>query len=524
MKKIIALCLCAAMVMSLLCGCLENTDPYLPTGDALYSEGVTQPSSTQGSTVEQTLRMVYYPDKTLNPYQTADYTNRALFQLMYQGLFHLDEAYTPTPILCAGYTMSHDMKTYTFYLENATFSDGSAVTAQDVAASLNAARSGPVYQGRLSYVTDISATADGAVTVQLSVAYENLPVLLDIPIVKASDVDADQPIGSGPYYLEPRVTGLQLTRRRDWWCDATLCVTASYIPLVEGISSAQIRDEYEFGNVDLVCTDPGSDTYVDFRSDYELWSCESGIFLYLACNEKSAVFSDPALRQALTHAIDRDALVENYYHGFATPATLPASPQWPYYSKSLAAKYDYDPDIFRQVVAQALPQPEPDENGEIPDPVTVTILVNKADNRRVRVARAIAQMLTDCGLAATTSELSGNAYTNALKRSDYDLHLGQTVLSPNMDLSAFFSKNGSLNYGGMANASIAVMCQSALENSGNYATLHKMVMEDGVLCPILFRSYAIYTTRGVFAELTPIRDQLFYYSLGKTLEDIYIPE
>lgn len=511
MRKITALCLLLALVVGTMAGCGEAESSYVPTGDALHSQGNTQASTTAPQDTEQVLRMVYHPEESLNPYRTADSTNRLFMPLLYQGLFSVDAEYNPTPILCRAYSVSKDMKVYTFYLENATFSDGSALTAGDVAASLKAASTSPVYQGRLSCVTDVAVTADGAVAVTLSTAYENFPILLDIPILKAGQAENARPLGTGPYYLEEKAGDLRLVRRTDWWCSANMAVTAAVIPLVEGGTNAQIRDTFEYGDIDLVCADPGSDQYVDFRSDYELWSCENGIFLYLACNEKKSVFSDKTLRQALTFAIDRPTLVEDYYRNFAEAATLPASPSSPYYHKGLASRYDYDPAIFPAALEAAGLQE-----------ASVVILVNRADGRRVRVARAIAQMLTEAGLPASTSELSGDAYTNALKKGNYDLHLGQTILSPNMDLSAFYSGSGSLNFGGMADAAILAMCQGALENSGNYYTLYQMVMEDAMLCPILFRSYAIYTQRGIFPELTPARDNIFFYDLGKTMEDVRI--
>ncbi len=522
MKRLITI-LCALALLLSFAACGQSQDNYVPTGDALHSDGTTQPTGTTAQPQVQQLRLAYTPSASMNPYQTSNYTNRILFPLLYQGLFSVDADYQVVPILCKSFSVSKDLKTYTFHLEAATFSDGTALTAADVLASLNAARKSRVYQGRLSYVTNISVTPDGAVVIQLGTAYENLPLLLDIPIVKAADVNAQRPIGSGPYYLEERVTGLRLVRRTDWWCRADLTVTAEQIPLVEATSSAQIRDAYEFGKVDLVCTDPGSDDYVDFRSDYELWSSENGIFMYLACNEKSPVFSDKAMRQALTHVINRELLVENHYRSFATAAYLPASPDSPYYSRSLAAKYGYNPSIFANLVAEKFPQPDP-EDPNAPSTVTVTILVNKGEYSRVRVARTIAAMLTNCGLKAVTSELAGQDYTKALTKGKYDLHLGQTVLSQNMDLSAFYASAGSLCYGGLSDAVILAMCQEALANSGNYYTLHKMVMEDGMLCPILFRSYAVYTARGLFATLPAARDNMFFYSLGKTMKDVYRPD
>jgi hypothetical protein len=47
-------------------------------------------------------------------------------------------------------------------------------------------------------------------------------------------------------------------------------------------------------------------------------------------------------------------------------------------------------------------------------------------------------------------------------------------------------------------------------------------MEDGCLVPVLFRSYAIYTDRGLFSTLDPTRDNIFFYALGKTLEGILL--
>ncbi len=508
MKRLICLFLIAALVLGM-SACGPEVPSYIP-GDGLHQDGTTVPTLPQGD-AEQQLQLVYYPEKTLNPYNVSDFTNRVLMPLLYQGLFSIDRNYNVIPILCKRYTVSQDMLVYSFYLEEASFSDGSLLTAEDAAASLRYAQSSPVYSGRLKAVTDIAVTEDGALQLSLSIPYENLPLLLDIPIVKAGEADLDFPMGTGAYYRNAGIDGkIGLQRRSDWWCRSNLPATASFIPLVEAKSNYQIRNEFEYGNIDLVCADPGSDNFAEFRNDHELWQSENGMFLYLACNESSKVFSNTAIRQALTHAIDRDALVENYYRGFALAATLPASPNSPVYNKALAAKYGYAPEALKTAIVEA----------EL-STTSITLLVNKADSRRVRAANAIAWMLAECGLTVSISSLSGTSYTNALKKGSFDLHLGQTILSPNMDLTAFFENGGSLSYGGLTDAALHVLCQEAMANSGNYFTLYQKIMADAMLCPILFRSYAIYTTRGAVPTLDPARDNLFCYSIGKQLEDVW---
>ena len=507
MRRFTAIFISAVLLVSLLCGCGEQA-PYVPTGNGLNDQDATQPTPAPEQ-LEQELSLVYDPEKTLNPYTCADYTNRALFSLLYQGLFAVDKDYNAEPILCRKFWVSQDMKTYIFYPENATFSDGAALTAADVAASLEAARTGAVYSGRLSKVESISLTGDGGVQVNLTTAYENLPLLLDIPILRASQVDADFPAGTGPYSLEKGAAGRYLRLRTDWWCRASLPVAAEKIPLVTASSAKDIRDQFELGNVGVVCANPGADSYVDFRSDNALWDCESGIFLYLGCRAKSSVFSNETVRQALTHAIDRSTLVREYYRTFAQAATLPASPSSPCYNDALAEQYAYNADLFRAALqAEGL-------EGE-----SIVLLVNKADGRRAKVAQAIADMLQECGLEVTLRAYSGEDYTKALKNGSYDLHLGQTMLSPNMDLSAFFDSEGTLNYGGMSDAGIFALCQDALANSGNFTALHQAVMEDAMLCPVAFLSYAVYVQPGLVEDFSPARDCIFYYSLGKNLNDI----
>lgn len=149
----------------------------------------------------------------------------------------------------------------------------------------------------------------------------------------------------------------------------------------------------------------------------------------------------------------------------------------------------------------------------------MNLLVNRGDTLRLRAARAIAEMLESCGLKVTVVDLEARDYQDAYRAGMFDLYLGQTKLSANMDLSAFFSPWGVLSYGGMDDSTIYAMCKEALENSGNYYNLSQMIMDDGRLCPVLFSSYAVYADRGLISGLEPSRDDVFHYDLGRTLED-----
>ena len=518
MKKILLLFLCAAMVLSLFAGCAAEDTPYEPTGDALAPEDADVNATIPEEEGEpQEFSLAYYPKRSMNPVIATDFTNRALFSLLYQGLFFINRNNEPVPILCKNYKHSSDYRVFTFFImDGATFSDGTPVTVEDALATYSAALKSTYYSGRFVHVKELFISDEGGLSFRLSNPITEFPLLLDVPIIKASQIESEHPIGSGPYVFENSLAGAQLRRNQAWWCSSiaqNLVVSAASIPLVAVDSTTQIRDNFEFADVGVVCVDPCSDSYADYRCDRELWNCENGMMLYLACNVAySDVFSDDNLRATLTYAIDRQALADEYYRGFAQTTTLPVSPSSPYYSPALAAKYDYDPVRFIDALSKIKMPKDP-----------VELLVNKDDSLRLRAARDIAQMLTESGLETVTVEVDTKKFLSNVRVGKYDLYLGQTRLSTNMDLTPFFHPYGNMSRNGVADEVIYELCLDALENSGNFYNLHKAVAEDGSIVPILFGCYAVYATRGLVTNLSPSRDCVFYYTVGRTDSDALIP-
>lgn len=514
MKRTLTLVLTALLCLSLLAGCGTEGEEYIPTGDGLTWDDPSQATTaTTPPEEDKDLITVYTPDSTYNPYFSTDMNNRAWMSLIYQGLFAVDSSYEAHPILCENYWMSDDMQTYVFYIRtDATFSDGTPMTLADVEASLRFAMNSDHYRGRFHHVETMFA-ADGAITFRLNTPYEDFPILLDLPILKQTQVNSEQPLGTGPYRLTSGASGMRLVKVPSWWAGAELPITGTAVILREAKNPLQVRDDFERSDIELVCTDPGDPDYAAYRCDYELWDCESGTFLYLAVNMNSWILADEELRLALTNAIDREQIVEEFFHGYARPATLCASPLSPYYDSILASQYgQYDPAPLTQAVQTA----GLEEN-------TVRLLVNSADAQRLSIAHRIESMLEKCGMTVEVVAYTGDDYTYTLAIRNFDLHLGQTTLSPNMDLTAFFSSNGALSYG-LSNTRLYALCLDSLANRGNYYNLLKEIAEDGRLIPILFDTSAVYGKRGAASNLSPSRGNVFYYDLGLTAEDVLLEE
>ena len=521
MKKITVLLLSLAMLAACFTGCgSKETEPYVPTGDALLMEG-QDPEDLVEEEEAEPVTLAYNPDMSLNPLIGYSQNNRVLFSLMYQSLFVVNSNYESVPILCSAFQVAPSNMIYTCYIEpTATFSDGSQVTAQDVIASYQYAMEHDYYSARFRYyLAEVKLSSDGTgVTFMLTAPYEDFTKLLDVPIVKAEDVEADNPRGSGPYVFSNEGTGTCLVRRSDWWADVKVPVRAEVINLVTAETSTQVRDEFEFGDVSLVVANPMSDSYADFRCDYELWNVDSGVFLYIGCNTLySDYFDDGYLKSKLTYAIDRETIMDRYYNGQAQVATLATSPSSPHYNELLASNYSFDPLKFINALS-GWNIPTNTNNGKN----KMVLLVNSDDSARVRAARYIAECLTEYGLPTGTLECSGNNYEQVLIAGNWDIYLGQTRLPPNMDLSEFFRNWGNLAKCGMVDEALLKACKDSLENSGTTYDLLKLVADDGRLIPVLFGYHAVYAERGAFDNLNPTRDNAFFYSMGKTLVGIQI--
>lgn len=521
MKKYIALLLSACLLCGCFAGCGKaEEEPYVPTGDAILLEG-QDPEDLVVEEPSPPVTLAYNPEMSMNPLIGYSQNNRVLFSLMYQGLFAVSSDYEAVPILCSAFQVAPSNMIYTCYLEpDAVFSDGSPVTAEDVVASYQYAMANGYYKARFTYyLAEVKVSSDGeGVTFMLNAPFENFAMLLDLPIVRAEDVEAEHPLGSGPYIFQGEGAGARLTRVADWWAGVKVPVRADVIHLVIAQTDAQVRDEFEFGDVSLVVANPMSDSYADFRCDYELWNVDSGIFLYIGCNVGwSQYFDDGYLRTKLTYAIDRETIIQRYYNNRAQLATLAVSPASPHYSQTLAEKYAFDPLKFIDAIS-GWNIPKDPKN---PDKEMV-LLVNADDSARLRAARYIAECLTEYGLPTKTLECSGENYLAVLRASNWDIYLGQTRLPPNMDLSEFFRMWGELSSGGMVNETILEMCRDTLENSGNTYDLLKLIAEDGRIIPVLFGYHSVYAERGLFDNLAPARDNAFFYTMGKTLLGIQI--
>lgn len=503
MKKLIAVCL----MLALLCGCNVDTIEPVQTAPTETTQMTEEPVAVKE---RGDFGMTYLPAYGLNPLSCSATINRAMFSLLYESLFVVSNQFRAEPVLCDSFRVSDDSMTYTFSLvQGVRFTDGSALNAQDVKASIEAAKKSPFYAARLKDISAVTVEADGTLAVSLETPYENFCLMLDVPILKAETVDAQYPIGTGPYVK----SGENLIRNSSWWQVQSAAIDDEKIPLSPSQTTNEIRDSFEFGTSDLVYCDPNSPAAVGYRCDYEVWEAPTTLMHYIGFNLGSGYFKDKTIRAAVTYAIDRNDISNVVYGGFAQASALPCSPSSDLYDTALAQEYDHAPTRFTAAVNNSGILTRSDYQNHVG-----YFLVCSEDPKRVSAAEYIAEVLNKAGLNIVVTAKERAEYEKALQEGNFDMYYGEVRLTANFDLSEFFG--GSLSFGRLSEKELSSLCAGALANSGSYVELCSQIMSEGLLCPVAFKSYAVFVTRGMIESITPAVDFLFHNAAtARTLSD-----
>ena len=268
---------------------------------------------------------------TLNPYVFGNEFDRNAFRPIYDSLLDYDlTTYEIQPALVESYDVSDDGLVWTLHIrQNVTFHNGDPMTADDVVWSFEqamkpeATRTAPL----LSFVDSVDATDDHTVTVTLSQADQLLPhTMVDIRVTPKGYTDYNEhPIGTGPFKLVSWDPNRQLTYERNdaYWAEG--------LPHLDGLEIRTIPDssvqviQLINGNLDLLTQAPfgqiaqlvnaGMVTAVPPNN-------RSMGFYDIVVNTRRAPFDDERVRQALSYAIDREALVRSLF-GYATVQSNP---------------------------------------------------------------------------------------------------------------------------------------------------------------------------------------------------------
>lgn len=380
--------------------------------------------SSSGADATVAIGSLYEPTNLSNVDGGGQGVNEAFQDNVYEGLFRLGDDGKVTPLLATSYKTSSDGLTYTFTLRKGVkFHDGGTLTSADVKSSIERVTAEDSQSSRKSSLAVVKsiATPDDD-TVEVTLSKRSISFVYNLSYVWIVPADATklktEENGTGPYTLGTFKRGSSLTLEpfTDYWGKkpANGGVEFDYFTSASTLSNALAS-----GRVDVVTSIQSPDALSRFTADkakYTVSEGDSTTKELLAFNDAKGPFTDVLLRQAISAAVDRKALLKAIWGDYGTVNGSMVPPTDPWY-EDLTSVNAYDPAKAKDLLAQA---------GHA-DGFTFTLDTPSYDPHPA-VAQYLQSALKKVGVTVDINTISADEwYTKVYQQHDFEATLQEHV-------------------------------------------------------------------------------------------------
>ncbi|RXJ01137.1 peptide-binding protein [Anaerobacillus alkaliphilus] len=373
-----------------------------------------------------------------NDYYNQDSASADVTDLVFAGLMRSNENLEMVPAIAVDFPeISEDGLVWTYKLrEGVLFHDGTELTADDVVFSFNIPIH-PDYTGprgsTFAQLEKVEALDKYTVQFTLSepdaqwaitAGYSILPkhLLEDVAIADLEDYrsfNIENPIGAGPFKFVSWTPGQNLVVEAfDEYFEGR--------PYLDKITWRFAADAnalvllLQTGDVDHIVAPASELATIETFNHVKLSSTLALRYDYIGWNLQNPLFQDTKVRQALTHAIDREEITETILEGRAQVAHAPVSPlSWAYNDN--VPKFEFNPEKAKELLAEAGWEPGADgilqKDGQ---KFSFTILSNDGNTTRRDIGIIVQQYLGQIGIEVKPEQMEWGAFLDKINPPNYD--------------------------------------------------------------------------------------------------------
>ena len=472
-----------------------------------------------------TMALGIRPLDSLDPADVVPTSQSAMvaIDLLFDSLMAIDPATDDAvPALATEARTDAASTVWTFPLQaDATFSDGTAVTAADVKFSLErVARKGSsslagvrleiiggygeFLAGTAPDITGIVAVDEHTVQITTRAPYAQLPQLLASPlygVVPKAAVESmasayrEDPVGSGPFGLAS-VDGTTRRLERAAGTDTGPDV----VELVEFATAEESYAAFGAGDLDWSAV-PDAVSDADAGTTGTFTAEPFAAQLFFGINMANPSFADVRFRSAIVKSIDRQAIVTNIVKSpialnGVVPASVTTSPEL----DPCGTLCTYDPEAAKALVAEVFP------NGDVPN-VQLDYYADPGDTDTTQqlLAEAVKASLEAVGIPATLAPKPFAEYrTFAVSGGAQVFSYGWVGIAPDPDayLAPLFLSDSPDNVTGYNNPFVDVFIADArtgdpATRDARYRDVEKLVMSNVPIVPLAELQTRVVVGRGV---------------------------
>lgn len=497
--------------------------------------------------------------KTINPITNKDKSVSYITNLIYDGLFTIDENYNVVPQLVEQYTLLQGGRGIRIKLKDAKWHDGGKVTSDDVRFTVDFIKKtgDSPYNKLVENIASVDTTSSDELTINFKNAYAFSIEKLIFPIVsqdkigrsnkKDIDNNNNNLIGNGPYKVEKyqEREGITLVANKEYYDELPediRNIKVSIVPDYDAQISMVMSLDSDMTNISL------GDLSKFQEKEFNITNYEGRDFEYIMLNYNNKFFNNLDFRKAIANAINRENIIQEGYMGDATLVNFPLNSKSKYYNKDIkslaydkekAISYLEKVDLADNVQIQnentktkntknikntentknkdqnnkkSLKKNDPNlkreadsklqTKKEIKD-LNLKIIVNKDNGERVKTANIISDNLKAIGIKSTIEQLTPEEIQSALAGNDYDLALLGWELSITPDPVEIIQSSGYSDEKLNNYISSLLNSTSQEQTKSVYKALQKHVVDNVAFISLGIRDEYIVNNRRIEGELSP---------------------
>jgi peptide/nickel transport system substrate-binding protein len=447
---------------------------------------------------------------TLDPRVAVEARAMQIDPLIYSSLLQVDAQGSLIPDLAQSWSQP-DARTYLFRLRRGVcFHDGREVTAEDVRATFTSIMDplhGSPRRGSYEPVRRIEVIDRYTVRFILEDVYCSFPYALTVGICPHGSTwgGKEPPIGSGPFLLERWRPGEELVLvanplyfggrpRLDWIRFRILPNTTTRLL------------EMKQGKVDLLqnCVPSYAVKFMQRIPGVRVVQEQGITYQYLGYNLMDPILRYKEVRQAISHAIDREAIIAHTLKGLARKADgVVLSPlHWAY--EGDVHRYAYDPERARTLLDEA---GFPDPDGDGPHMRFSLSYKTSTDMEAMEIAQIIKGYLKAVGIGLEVRSFEWGTFFDDIMKGNFQVYslrwIG--VVDPDIFYYLFHSSsippNGA-NRGRYCNAALDRLLEASrhtidqARRKGVYSSIQKILAEDAVYTSLWYRDNLVVIGEG----------------------------
>lgn len=458
--------------------------------------------------------------RTLDPRRGTDLHTANALQMIYEGLMRIDYHGHVVPGIAESVDLSPDLKTYSFILRDAAWSDGRPLTSKDFEESwksmLDPAFPAPnAYQlyyikGAKAYkegkglLEDVGIRSEGSK--KLIVELENpTPYFLKLvstffylpvspQMIHSKGIEDSQIISNGPFKLKEWKHNNELIMIKNplYWDEKVVSIDQIILTILDENTSFKM---FEMGHLDRAGSPTATlpqDAIASLKSQHVLKIKPAAGTHWFRFNTESPPFNNAKMRQAFNMALDRQGIVEYVTQGNQTPAIgiIPSSMGW----RADSYYKDHDIPSAWQLFQDALVEMQMDK-----DSIPSITLMYVASDRDHKIAQAVQQQWNNAfGIQVKLLSQESKIFCENVQKGSYQIASGSWYADfsdPINFLEIFKYKNNSSNRTRWENPEyIQLLDASSQENDHEkrmeyLKNAEALLMDHMPIAPLFFASF-----------------------------------